>query len=203
MRIVSDEKIGIAPDTVDRLQWLDMSAWDNEPVPEREWAIRDRVPLKQAGLFSGEGGTGKSIIELMKNVAHVTGEGLARLDARAWSGLLSRRRGRQGRNPHPPRRDRQALRRHLQGADRRRPARSSAARQGCDALRRHQEAARSRSPPSIAKSTRPPATSSRRTSPSTHCRAPSPATRSTGCRCTPSQCICRPWRWWPRDRSRS
>ena len=43
-------------------------------MPERQWAIKDRVPLNQAGLFSGEGGTGKSIIELMKNVAHVTGK---------------------------------------------------------------------------------------------------------------------------------
>jgi RecA-family ATPase len=56
------------------LPWLDMSNWDHEPVPEREWAIRDRVPLRQVGLFSGEGGTGKSIIELMKNVAHVAGK---------------------------------------------------------------------------------------------------------------------------------
>ena len=31
------------------------------------------VPLNQVGLFSGEGGTGKSIIEIMKNVAHVAG----------------------------------------------------------------------------------------------------------------------------------
>jgi RecA-family ATPase len=53
------------------LQWLNMSNWDREPVPERKWAIRDRVPLNQAGLFSGEGGTGKSIIELMRDVAHV------------------------------------------------------------------------------------------------------------------------------------
>ena len=30
--------------------------------------------LNQAGLFSGEGGTGKSIIELTKNVAHVAGK---------------------------------------------------------------------------------------------------------------------------------
>jgi RecA-family ATPase len=51
-----------------------MSTWDDEPIPERQWAIRDRVPLKQAGLFSGEGGTGKSIIELTKNVAHVAGK---------------------------------------------------------------------------------------------------------------------------------
>jgi RecA-family ATPase len=56
------------------IRWLDMSNWDNEPRPEREWAIQDRVPLNQAGLFSGEGGTGKSIIEMMKDVAHVTGK---------------------------------------------------------------------------------------------------------------------------------
>ena len=62
------------------LHWLDMSNWDNEPVPERQWAIRDRVPLNQVGLFSGEGGTGKSIIELMKNVAHVM--------AKDWLGSL-------------------------------------------------------------------------------------------------------------------
>ncbi|WP_024519383.1 AAA family ATPase [Bradyrhizobium sp. Tv2a-2] len=62
----------IAPDAPKPLQWLDMSNWDSQPTPERKWAIRDRVPLNQAGLFSGEGGTGKSIIELMRNVAHVT-----------------------------------------------------------------------------------------------------------------------------------
>jgi RecA-family ATPase len=56
------------------LPWLDMSSWDYVPVPERQWAIRERVPLKQAGLFSGEGGTGKSIIEMMKDVAHVAGK---------------------------------------------------------------------------------------------------------------------------------
>lgn len=63
-----------APVKAEPLRWLDMSAWDNKPVPERQWAIRDRVPLKQAGLFSGEGGTGKSILELMKDVAHVAGK---------------------------------------------------------------------------------------------------------------------------------
>jgi RecA-family ATPase len=56
------------------LSWLDMSNWDREPVPEREWAIFNRVPLKQVGLFSGEGGTGKSLLEMAKDVAHVTGK---------------------------------------------------------------------------------------------------------------------------------
>jgi hypothetical protein len=62
------------------LKWLDMSTGDNVPVPERKWATFDRVPLNQAGLFSGEGGAGKSIIELTKNVAHVAG--------RDWLGSL-------------------------------------------------------------------------------------------------------------------
>src|SRR5262245_59354206 len=56
------------------LPWIDMSSWDSAPIPQRKWAIKDRVPLNQAGLFSGEGGTGKSIIELMKNVAHLAGK---------------------------------------------------------------------------------------------------------------------------------
>jgi RecA-family ATPase len=51
--------------------WVDMSRWDSEPMPLRKWAISERVPANQVGLFSGEGGTGKSIIELMKDVAHV------------------------------------------------------------------------------------------------------------------------------------
>jgi RecA-family ATPase len=62
------------------LPWLNMSNWDHEPTPERQWAIRDRAPLRQVGLFSGEGGMGKSLIELMKDVAHVT--------AKDWFGSL-------------------------------------------------------------------------------------------------------------------
>src|SRR5262245_20924724 len=71
---MSDEKIIALATHTPPLKWLDMSAWDSEPVPQRKWAIKDRVPLNQAGLFSGEGGTGKSIIELTKDVAHVTGK---------------------------------------------------------------------------------------------------------------------------------
>jgi RecA-family ATPase len=74
IRVVGEKFEPVPPAKPDSLKWLDMSSWDRSPIPERKWAIRDRVPLKQAGLFSGEGGTGKSIIELMKNVAHVTGK---------------------------------------------------------------------------------------------------------------------------------
>jgi RecA-family ATPase len=76
----SDASSGERAETVTPLRWLDMSNWDNEPRPERDWTIRDRVPANQAGLFSGEGGTGKSIIEMMKDVAHVT--------AKDWLGSM-------------------------------------------------------------------------------------------------------------------
>ncbi len=62
------------PAEVPPLPWINMSDWDGSPIPDRKWAIRNRVPLNQAGLFSGEGGTGKSLIELMKDVAHVAGK---------------------------------------------------------------------------------------------------------------------------------
>jgi RecA-family ATPase len=73
-RVADDPKADQQQRPPEPLKWLDMSTWDHAPVPERKWSIRDRVPLKQAGLFSGEGGTGKSIIELMKDVAHVAGK---------------------------------------------------------------------------------------------------------------------------------
>lgn len=81
LSVVVGEKIeNHSPVKAESLQWLNMSSWDTAAIPERKWAIRDRVPLKQAGLFSGEGGTGKSILELMKNVAHVA--------AKDWLGSM-------------------------------------------------------------------------------------------------------------------
>jgi RecA-family ATPase len=56
------------------LQWADTSQWDTEPCPRREWAVPDRIPLRQVTLFSGEGAIGKSILELMLCAAHVTGK---------------------------------------------------------------------------------------------------------------------------------
>ena len=76
-----DVVVGVVPEhRPPPLKSVDMSNWDHEPVPQREWAIRDCVPLRQVGMFSGEGGTGKSIIELQKNVAHVIG--------RDWLGMM-------------------------------------------------------------------------------------------------------------------
>jgi hypothetical protein len=57
IRVVGEKIENILPPKQEPLKWLDMTAWDQASVPERQWAIRDRVPLRQAGLFSGEGGT--------------------------------------------------------------------------------------------------------------------------------------------------
>ncbi|MHC2412890.1 RecA-family ATPase [Bradyrhizobium diazoefficiens] len=48
----------------DPIQFIDISGWDDHPPPEREWAVEDRIPLRQTILFSGLGGIGKSILTL-------------------------------------------------------------------------------------------------------------------------------------------
>jgi RecA-family ATPase len=62
------------------LPWLNISNWDNEPVPEPEWAVLDRVPLRHVTLFSGEGAAGKSTEQLHLSAAHAL--------ARDWLGTM-------------------------------------------------------------------------------------------------------------------
>jgi hypothetical protein len=57
------------------LPFIKMSNWDNEPVPEQEWAVPDRIPLGQTTLFTGEGGYGKSTVQLHLCAAHALGLG--------------------------------------------------------------------------------------------------------------------------------
>ena len=52
------------------LPFVNMSSWDSEEPPPREWAVRDRFPVDQVTLFSGEGSAGKSTIELQRAFAH-------------------------------------------------------------------------------------------------------------------------------------
>jgi RecA-family ATPase len=55
------------------LPFLNLAAWHNAPVPEREWVVRDRVPLGAVTLMSGEGGIGKTILALHLAVATALG----------------------------------------------------------------------------------------------------------------------------------
>jgi hypothetical protein len=59
---------------------LDISGWDNDEVPQRDWAVKDRIIRRAVTLLSGEGGVGKSILTLQLACAHVL--------ARDWFGSL-------------------------------------------------------------------------------------------------------------------
>jgi RecA-family ATPase len=56
------------------LAFIDMTDWDNIPVPERQWCVHGRIPARQVTLFSGEGAAGKSIVALQLAAAHVLGQ---------------------------------------------------------------------------------------------------------------------------------
>jgi RecA-family ATPase len=46
------------------LAFIKYKNWDNEPVPDQDWIVRDRLPRRQTALFSGEGAVGKSMTML-------------------------------------------------------------------------------------------------------------------------------------------
>ena len=66
-----DQAQATPPAELPSLPFINMSNWDNEPLPDREWAVPDRIPLRQVSLFSGVGGAGKSYVTLHLCVAHV------------------------------------------------------------------------------------------------------------------------------------
>jgi RecA-family ATPase len=55
------------------LSFLKLAAWHNAPVPERAWVVRDRIPLANVALLSGEGAVGKTILSLHLAIATVLG----------------------------------------------------------------------------------------------------------------------------------
>jgi len=63
-----------------RLIFINMSQWDLEPTPDQEWAVFNRIPRRECVLFSGIGGSGKSITQLSLSVASVL--------ARDWLGVV-------------------------------------------------------------------------------------------------------------------
>ena len=47
----------------------------DKPVPPREWLVPDLVPKKTVTMFSGDGGTGKSLLALQLAISVATGNG--------------------------------------------------------------------------------------------------------------------------------
>jgi RecA-family ATPase len=57
-----------------RPRFINFTSWDNEPMPEHGWAVRERIPSRQASLFGGEGGSGKGHVTLHLCCAHPLGK---------------------------------------------------------------------------------------------------------------------------------
>jgi RecA-family ATPase len=55
------------------LVFVDICAWESAPVPPRDWAVLNRIPLRNVTLLSGHGGLGKSIVAMMLASATVLG----------------------------------------------------------------------------------------------------------------------------------
>jgi RecA-family ATPase len=53
---------------------IDLARYDTEPIPDREWGVRDRFPRRNVALLSGHGGAGKSLLLLQLAVAHALGK---------------------------------------------------------------------------------------------------------------------------------
>lgn len=56
--------------TADRLTFIDLSRYDIEAIPLREWSVENRFLRRAVSLTSGEGGTGKTIILNQLAAAH-------------------------------------------------------------------------------------------------------------------------------------
>ena len=62
------------------LPFINIAAWRDRPVPERQWTVKDRIPANNVTLLSGEGSVGKSILSLQLAAAVILG--------RDWLGTL-------------------------------------------------------------------------------------------------------------------
>lgn len=58
-----------------RSRFYSASSLKGRPIPERPWLVRDLIPDRTVTLFSGDGGTGKSLLALQLAVGVATGCG--------------------------------------------------------------------------------------------------------------------------------
>jgi hypothetical protein len=65
------------------LTFIDTSKWDETEAPEPEYVVPGRIPAKQVTLFSGEGGSGKSLLAQQLCTA-------ASLVDKEWFGVVPR-----------------------------------------------------------------------------------------------------------------
>ena len=68
-----EARIAAAESATPTLPFINFANWDHEPIPEYEWSVPDRYPLRQTVLSTGEGAVGKSILKLQLAAAHTLG----------------------------------------------------------------------------------------------------------------------------------
>jgi len=56
------------------LPFIKIAEWQGQPVPDRQWIVKDQIPAKNVTLLSGEGSIGKSILSLHLAVAVALGK---------------------------------------------------------------------------------------------------------------------------------
>ena len=70
-----------------KLAYLKLAQWDTKQIPPREWAVEDRVPMRNVFHVAGAGAVGKSLLELQRGVAHVIAQ---QREGVTWIGLAVR-----------------------------------------------------------------------------------------------------------------
>lgn len=56
-----------------RLNWLNASDWQGEPVPPRRWLVQNRMPMANVTMLTGDGAAGKTTIAMQLAVGVVRG----------------------------------------------------------------------------------------------------------------------------------
>lgn len=75
-------------DSLGRSRFYSAATLKGKPVPEREWLVHGMIPSRTVTLFSGDGGTGKSLLAMQLAVAAVAGAGWIGKSARQGRALF-------------------------------------------------------------------------------------------------------------------
>jgi RecA-family ATPase len=75
-----DRKDESSQSVVPTLRIIDPTTWQDKPVPEREWVVKDMIPANTVSLLMGDGAAGKTTLSLQLSVARAL--------ARDWIGTL-------------------------------------------------------------------------------------------------------------------
>jgi RecA-family ATPase len=62
-----------APAGLPKLEFLDPTAWEGQPVPPRRWLVPHRIPMANVTMLNGDGAAGKTTIALQLLAATVRG----------------------------------------------------------------------------------------------------------------------------------